>query len=260
MTDVFTDRQSIGGQLARDADPFENDREHGVSDREDQAGADVVLITGCSTGIGRAATETFARAGYRVVATARQPETLAGVDAALILALDVTDPASIDAAVGRMFDANVLGIIRMVQAVARVMRRQGSGRIVNVGSLAGKLSGPSNGTYSATKYALESLSDTLRWELEPFGIHVVLVEPGAIGSAFEQRVARESAHCWRVRTGPMRRCMRALNGSARACAPARQDQRLSPVSSWAPCAPIIPTPVMRRQCRSWRRLRCKCRT
>jgi NADP-dependent 3-hydroxy acid dehydrogenase YdfG/glyoxylase-like metal-dependent hydrolase (beta-lactamase superfamily II) len=168
---------------------------------------------------------TLAAAGYEVVATARQAESLADLDAALTLRVDVTDSASIHAcveavlqrygrvdvlvnnagfalrgaveevdvsAVARMFDTNVLGIIRMVQAVAPVMRQQGFGRIVNVGSLAGKLSGPSNGTYSATKHAVEALTDALRWELEPFGIQVVLVQPGAIASAFEQTVARES--------------------------------------------------------------------
>jgi NADP-dependent 3-hydroxy acid dehydrogenase YdfG len=91
-----------------------------------------------------------------------------------------------------MFDTNVLGIVRMVQAVVPIMRQQRSGRIVNVGSLVGKLSGPSNGTYSATKHAVEALNDALRWELEPFEIRVVLVQPGGIASAFEQTIARES--------------------------------------------------------------------
>jgi NAD(P)-dependent dehydrogenase (short-subunit alcohol dehydrogenase family)/glyoxylase-like metal-dependent hydrolase (beta-lactamase superfamily II) len=197
----------------------------GISKSEMRAGPDVVLITGCSTGIGRATAVTLAQTGYRLVATARHPETLDGLGADLALPLDVTDSASIGAAVqavvqrfgridilinnagyamrgaieevdveavGRMIDTNVLGTIRMVQAVTPVMRRQGSGRIVNVGSLVGKLSGPSNGTYAATKHAVEALTDALRWELELFGIQVVLVEPGAIRSAFEQTVARES--------------------------------------------------------------------
>jgi NAD(P)-dependent dehydrogenase (short-subunit alcohol dehydrogenase family)/glyoxylase-like metal-dependent hydrolase (beta-lactamase superfamily II) len=184
------------------------------------------VITGCSTGIGRATAEALAAAGYVVVATARHPETLTGLGAAMTLRLDVTDSAGIHAAVdailerygridvlinnagyalrgaveevdveavARMFDANVVGIVRMVQAVAPVMREQGFGRIVNVSSLVGKLSGPSNGTYAATKHAVEALSDALRWELEPFGIEVVVVEPGAIASAFEQKVARESS-------------------------------------------------------------------
>ena len=187
--------------------------------------APVVLITGCSTGIGRAAAGALVAAGYRVVATARDPETLAGLGAALTRRLDVTDRTSIQvavdatlerfgridvlvnnagyamrgaveevdvAAVRSMFDTNVLGIIRMVQAVAPVMRRQRAGRIVNVGSLAGKLGGPANGTYAASKHAVEALNDAMRWELAPFGIQVILVRPGAIATAFEKRVEQES--------------------------------------------------------------------
>jgi short-subunit dehydrogenase len=72
------------------------------------------------------------------------------------------------------------------------MRRSGSGRIVNVGSLANKFGGPANGTYAAAKHAVGALSDALRWELDPFGIQVILIEPGAIRSNFEQTVARNS--------------------------------------------------------------------
>jgi NADP-dependent 3-hydroxy acid dehydrogenase YdfG len=185
----------------------------------------VALITGCSTGIGRATATALAAAGCQVVATARHPETLDGLGAAMALPLDVTDETSIEAAVGaalerygridvlvnnagyairgaveeldvdavaRMFDVNVLGMIRMVRAVAPVMRAQGSGRIVNVGSLAGKLGGPTNGAYAATKHAVEPLSDAMRWELAPFGLRVILVEPGAIRTRFEETVARGS--------------------------------------------------------------------
>jgi NAD(P)-dependent dehydrogenase (short-subunit alcohol dehydrogenase family) len=194
-------------------------------------GLGVALITGCSTGIGRATAAMLASAGYKVVATARQPATLDGLDAAMAMPLDVTDASSIDAVVeavreryGRidvlvnnagyalrgaveeveveveveveavrgMFDTNVLGIIRMLHAVAPIMRRQGSGRIVNVGSLAGKFGGPANGTYAATKHAVEALSDAMRWELAPFGIRVVLIEPGAIRTEFEKTVERNS--------------------------------------------------------------------
>ena len=175
--------------------------------------------------------------GYRVVATARDPETLDGLGAALMLALDVADQASIDTAVGavldrygridvlinnagfairgavedieidrvaRMFDVNLLGIIRMVHGVAPVMRRQGSGGgFVNIGSLAGKFPGPANGAYAGTKHAVEALSDAMRWEMEPFGIEVVLVEPGAIRTNFEATVAATS-HVWlkRFRDSP----------------------------------------------------------
>jgi len=195
----------------------------------------VVLITGCSTGIGRAAAVALVTAGYRVVATARDPETLAGLGAALTWRLDVTNEASIGTAVdamlerfgridalvnnagyamrgaveevdvtsvARMLDTNVLGMIRMVQAVAPVMRRQRAGRIVNVGSLAGKLGGPGNGTYAASKHAVEALNDAMRWELAPFGIQVILVRPGAIASAFEQRVEQESGALLRPADSP----------------------------------------------------------
>ena len=186
---------------------------------------DVALVTGCSTGIGRATAARLVDAGYLVVATARRTESLEGLDAAMALSLDVTEPDSIERAVtavleryGRidvlvnnaghamrgaveeldvdavagMFDVNVLGIIRMVERVAPVMRAQGSGRIINIGSLAGKFPGPANGAYAGTKHAVEALSDALRWELAPFGIDVILVEPGAIRTCFEATVARES--------------------------------------------------------------------
>ena len=181
----------------------------------------VILVTGCSSGIGRATADSLAAAGHAVVATARRPEELEGIDAAMALRLDVTDEASIAAAVEsvlarygridalvnnagyavrgaveevpvdqaqRMFDVNLFGVMRTIQAVAPHMRRQRSGRIVNIGSISGKLATPANGTYSASKFALEGLSDSLRMELAPFGIRVVLVEPGSIGTAFHATV------------------------------------------------------------------------
>ena len=181
----------------------------------------IVLITGCSTGIGRDLAQTLTQAGYTVVATARQVEVLKGIDAALKLALDVTSPDSIQSAVeqtiqrfGRidvlvnnagyamrgaieeapveqaqqMFDVNVFGVMRVIQAVAPHMRQQKAGRIINISSVAGKLATPANGTYSATKFALEALSDALRWELAPFGIQVAAVEPGSIKTPFHATV------------------------------------------------------------------------
>ncbi len=178
----------------------------------------VVLITGCSTGIGRDLAIRLSQSGYCVVATARKAETLEDLPAALKLSLDVTRPDSVNQAVtqtietfGRvdvlvnnagyalrgaleeilveqvqgMFDVNVFGVLRMIRAVAPQMRKQQAGHIINISSIAGKLSTPANGTYSATKFALEALSDALRIELAPFGIHVVVVEPGAIKTRFD---------------------------------------------------------------------------
>ncbi len=181
----------------------------------------VVLITGCSTGIGRDLAQRLAQSGYTVVATARKAENLEGLDVALKLPLDVTQPESIRQAVdcviqhfGRidvlvnnagyavrgaveevpvdqaqqMFDANVFGVMRMIQAVVPHMRQQRAGRIINISSIVGKLVTPANGPYSATKFALEALSDALRLELAPFGIQVVLVEPASIKTQFHRTV------------------------------------------------------------------------
>ena len=177
----------------------------------------IVLITGCSTGIGHDLARRLARANYTVVATARHPETLSDLPVTLKLPLDVTDPISIASAtqevvrrfgridvlvnnagyavrgavedvsveqVQQMFDVNVYGVMRMIRAVAPYMRQQKSGRVITIGSLAGKLVLPVNGTYSATKFALEALSDALRLELASSGIQVVLIEPGNIRSNF----------------------------------------------------------------------------
>lgn len=178
-----------------------------------------VMITGCSTGIGRHLAEYLTHSGYRVIATARNLETIADLDAALKLPLDVTDNASVNAAVNQtiqrfgridilinnagyairgaveettetrihqMFNVNVYGLLRMIRAVVPQMRLQGKGHVINIGSIGGKLSMPVNGTYTASKHAVEALSDALRWELAPFGIRVVLIEPGPIKSNFLQ--------------------------------------------------------------------------
>jgi NADP-dependent 3-hydroxy acid dehydrogenase YdfG len=177
----------------------------------------IVLITGCSTGIGHELARRLTLANYMVVATARHPETLTDLPVALKLPLDVTDPTSIASAtqevvrcfgridilvnnaghavrgaveevsveqVQKMFDVNVYGVMRMIRAVVPHMRQQKAGRVINIGSIAGKLVLPVNGTYSATKFALEALSDALRMELALFGIQVVLIEPGNIRSNF----------------------------------------------------------------------------
>lgn len=179
----------------------------------------VVLITGCSTGIGRATAERLASRGWRVYATARDVgkiEALAEHGCEL-LPLDVTDEASMRAAVGeverregavgvlvnnagysqsgaveevpmekvrRQFETNVFGLVRMCQLVLPGMRRQGWGRIVNISSMGGRLTFPGGGHYHATKYAVEALSDALRFEVAGFGVGVVVVEPGLIRTGF----------------------------------------------------------------------------
>ena len=178
-----------------------------------------VLITGCSSGIGHATAERLLAGGWKVYATARKPETIADLadKGAITLALDVTDEASMSAAVQhvtdaegavgvlinnagysqsgaietvtseqvhRQFDTNVFGLVRMCQLVLPGMREQHFGKIINIGSMGGKLTFPGAGLYHASKYALESLSDALRFEVRGFGVDVVLVEPGLIVTRF----------------------------------------------------------------------------
>ncbi|EGP09024.1 short-chain dehydrogenase/reductase [Bradyrhizobiaceae bacterium SG-6C] len=179
-----------------------------------------VLITGCSSGVGHAAAKLFRQAGYETVATARDITTLDDLHAigCRTLALDVTDEAARRAAIEtierefgtagilvnnagygqygpleeisldalrRQFETNVFGGFRLTQLVLPAMRRAGRGRIVNVSSVAGRVSSIGGGAYHATKFALEALTDALRPEVEPFGIDVVNVLPGPIATRFE---------------------------------------------------------------------------
>ena len=178
-----------------------------------------VLITGCSTGFGRASAVELTKRGHEVVATARRAETLDDLDVAARLRLDVDDQASVAAAVAdagpidalvnnagfgiagpielvpvdeirRMFETNVLGAVRMIQAVVPDMRARGSGTIVNVTSLAGRVTGPIGGAYAATKYALEAISESLHYEVGHFGIRVRVVEPGYFDTGFQGKEPR----------------------------------------------------------------------
>jgi NAD(P)-dependent dehydrogenase (short-subunit alcohol dehydrogenase family) len=176
------------------------------------------LVTGCSSGIGRATALRLVADGYTVYATARRLDTLSGggeTDGVgngwRPLQLDVTEEASMAAAVAAIeaehgsvavlvnnagfgqqgpleetpldavrhqFEVNLFGPMRLCQLVLPGMRRVGSGRIVNVSSMGGRLTFPGGSAYHGSKYALEAVSDVLRWEVAPFGIGVTLVEPG----------------------------------------------------------------------------------
>jgi NAD(P)-dependent dehydrogenase (short-subunit alcohol dehydrogenase family) len=178
-----------------------------------------VLITGCSSGIGHATAERLLAGGFSVYATARKPESIADLEekGAHTLALDVTDEQSMNAAVEtvtavegavgvlinnagysqsgavesvapeqvrRQFETNVFGLIRMCQLVLPGMREQGWGKIVNIGSMGGRLTFPGGGVYHASKYAVEAISDSMRFEVRGFGVDVILIEPGLIVTRF----------------------------------------------------------------------------
>jgi NADP-dependent 3-hydroxy acid dehydrogenase YdfG len=183
-----------------------------------------ILITGCSSGIGAATAKRLAGHGHLVYATARKPETLAALaDAGCrTLALDVTDDSSMVAAVEaivaehgrvgalvnnagygeygavedvpmdrvrRQLETNVVGLSRMCQLVLPSMCAAGTGRIVNIGSMGGRLTFPYGGYYHATKHAVEAISDALRYEVRPFGVKVILFEPGLIKTEFGSTVS-----------------------------------------------------------------------
>jgi NAD(P)-dependent dehydrogenase (short-subunit alcohol dehydrogenase family) len=178
-----------------------------------------VLITGCSSGIGNATAAHLAERGWKVYASARRPETLAGLErrGCRTLALDVNDEASMQAAVDtvaeaegavgvlvnnagysqsgavetvpidqarRQFETNVFGLMRLSQLVLPGMRSQRWGKIVNISSMGGRLTFPGGGLYHATKYAVEAISDALRFELRGFGVDVIVIEPGLIITNF----------------------------------------------------------------------------
>ena len=175
----------------------------------------VALVTGASSGIGEATARQLIAAGWRVYAGARRVDRMQPLAAAgaRLLALDVTDDASMQQAIDtirrdegrldalvnnagygsygaleevpldegrRQFEVNVFGLARLTQLALPMMRAQRSGRIVNITSIGGKIGEPFGSWYHATKFAVEGLSDSLRMELYPFGIDVVIIEPGAI--------------------------------------------------------------------------------
>lgn len=183
-----------------------------------------VLITGCSTGIGRSTAEHLVSRGHTVYATARRAESIADLEAkgCRTLALDVTDEASMQAAVDhvtgeagavgvlvnnagysqsgaletlamddvrRQFETNVFGLLRMAQLCLPGMRVQGWGRIVNISSMGANFVFPGGGIYHATKYAVDAMSDALRFESKAFGVGVVIIQPGLIRTEFGETAA-----------------------------------------------------------------------
>jgi NAD(P)-dependent dehydrogenase (short-subunit alcohol dehydrogenase family) len=205
---------------------------------------EVVLITGASSGLGEAFAAHLARLGHRVYGTSRRGAFPAagaeGVFPALV-PMDVRDDASVRAAVdfvvereGRLdvvvnnagvglagavedtapeeartlFETNVLGVLRVCRAVMPILRSQGAGLIVNVGSIGGRIAIPFQGFYSASKFAVASLTDALRMEAKPFGVRVTLLEPGDFRTGFtDHRVVTADS-----RTNPAyrERCRSAL--------------------------------------------------
>src|SRR5262249_15111439 len=186
-------------------------------------------IPGCLTGIGRATAEQLARSGWTVYATARRLDAIQDLatKGCRILALDVCDEGSMRAAVDaveraegavgvlvnnagygqegafegnpmteirRQFDTNVFGLIRLTQMVLPGMRRQGWGKIVNLSSMGGKLTFPGGAFYHATKHAVEALSDALRFEVQGFGVDVIVVEPGPIKTRFGDTAVGSVGH------------------------------------------------------------------
>ncbi|MDQ2836302.1 MAG: oxidoreductase [Actinomycetota bacterium] len=200
----------------------------------------VVLITGCSSGIGKAAAAQLNRAGYLVYATARRPETLSELAAAgcRTLQLDVEDEASMLAAVHQIqdehggidvlvnnagyglygpieqvgidevrkqFDTNVFGLVRLSQLVLPSMRERRTGRILNVSSMGGRTTLPGGGFYHASKYAVEAISDALRMELKSFGVQVVLIEPGVVRTPWSEQAMQHQAGTGASEADPYRR-------------------------------------------------------
>lgn len=188
----------------------------------------VVLITGCSSGIGKATALSFVQTGYMTYATARKLETLDELKArgCQTLQLDVTDENSMKAAVQEIekkhgavdilvnnagyglngpieeldmqsvkhqFETNVFGLVRLSQLVLPSMRRKGWGRVINVGSVGGTFTAPGAGAYHASKWAVESFNDALRFEVKPFGVDVVLIQPTGVYTEFDKKITVSSS-------------------------------------------------------------------
>ena len=182
---------------------------------------DVALVTGASSGIGLVTARALANAGYRVFGTSRRP--VASTQGVSMLVCDVTDEASVralieevvrqagridlvvnNAGIGllggaeesstgqiqRLFDVNVFGVARVVNAVLPIMRKQKGGRIINMSSALGLIPSPFNAFYASTKHAIEGYTESLDHEVRAFGIRAILVEPGLTRTSFEENLSR----------------------------------------------------------------------
>jgi NAD(P)-dependent dehydrogenase (short-subunit alcohol dehydrogenase family) len=221
--------------------------------------AKVALVTGASSGIGEDTARLLHEHGFTVYAVARRLEPMRKLSelGVRVFRMDLTDEASVtdgvekiitttgridvlvnNAGYGsygavedvpldearRQFEVNVFGLARLIQLIVPYMRAQGSGRIINISSIGGKIYEPLGGWYHATKFAVEGLSDSLRIELRPFGVDVVLIEPGPIltewNAIARENMAKTSAGgAYAGQAASMTRVLEAVDASGRSAEP-----------------------------------------